>query len=498
MNRRGSGILLHITSLPSSYGIGDLGMEAYRFADFLSETGQGFWQILPLNPTSVSRANSPYSSPSAFAGNPLLISPELLAQDGLLSKSDVKKSSSGGRVDYESVTEYKWGLFSQAYKKFRENVEKNFEFEKFCEESAHWLNDYALFVALGEHFGGLLWNRWPANVRDRKKGELKGLGEKLKDRILMEKFLQFVFYKQWFSLKKYCNDKNIHIIGDIPLYVSYDSSDVWTDPRVFKLDGEKNPLFVSGVPPDYYSRTGQLWGNPVFDWEYLKKTGYSWWVRRIEHNIGLCNVLRLDHFRGLIAYWEVPAGEKTAVNGKWVEVPTEDLLKTMLKHFPYLPLIAEDLGVITPDMREIMREFGLPGMRLLLFGFGGEDFAVSSYVPHNHIKNCVVYTGTHDNNTVKGWWKREVGPKDKERLFKYIGRKVSEKDISWELIRLAMMSVANTVIFPMQDILGLGEEAKMNLPGTTGRNWEWRLKPNQITPSAAKKLREMTEIYGRG
>ncbi|HSE83249.1 MAG TPA: 4-alpha-glucanotransferase [Thermodesulfobacteriota bacterium] len=498
MNRRGNGILLHITSLPSRYGIGDLGPGAYKFADFLSETGQSFWQILPLNPTDIGRANSPYSSPSAFAGNPLLISPELLAEDGFLPKSDVKGSCfRDNRVDYKAVTKYKWRLFSTVYKNFKENGERNFEFEKFCDDNSHWLDDYALYIALKERFNGAEWGRWPSDIKNRKEKKLQDLKEENMDRVRMEKFLQYLFFKQWFSLKDYCKTKRIQIIGDIPIYVSYDSSDVWKDPEVFKLDKEKNPAFVSGVPPDYFSETGQLWGTPVFNWDFLKKTQYSWWVRRMEHNLKLFDIIRLDHFRGLVAYWEVPAGEKTAINGKWVEVPTEDFFNTLLKHFPYLPLIAEDLGVITPDVREIIGKFGFPGMRLLVFGFAGGDWAVDSYLPHNHVRNCVVYTGTHDNDTVKGWFKKEVTPEDRERLTKYIGRRAQANDIHLELIRLAMMSVANISIFPMQDILGLGEEARMNLPGTTNGNWEWRLLPNQITPSLKKTLLEMTGLYGR-
>jgi len=312
----------------------------------------------------------------------------------------------------------------------------------------------------------------------------------------MEKFLQYLFFKQWFSLKNYCNSKNIQIIGDVPIYVSFDSVDVWANPGIFKLDKKKMPTFIAGVPPDYFSKTGQLWENPVYRWDVLKETRYSWWVKRIEHNLRLFDVIRLDHFRGFVAYWEVPANEKTAINGKWIEVPAEDFFSTLLKHFPNLAIIAEDLGFITPDVIEVIDHFRFPGMKLLIFAFG-DDFPKSSYLPHNHTKNCVVYTGTHDNNTVKGWWRREASPEDRKRLFKYIGREVEEGNIQWEFIRLAMMSVADMVIIPMQDILGLGEEARMNLPATAEGNWEWRLIPEQLTPSLAKRLSEMTEIYGR-
>lgn len=499
MNRRRSGILLHITSLPSPHGIGDFGDTAYKFVDFLAETRQCLWQILPLNPTCTAYGNSPYSSYSAFAGNHIMINPDILVRDGLLSKSDIEGyvTFSHNRVDYNTVTAYKENMLRRAYKHIHRRLEKDPEFERFCHENAYWLEDYALFITLKEHFHGVAWSDWPEDLRYRKEEALRDRKEKLKDRILMEKFFQFLFFQQWFSFKQYSNSKNIQIIGDIPIYVTYDSSDVWAKPEIFKLDDAKKPMFVAGVPPDYFSATGQLWGNPVYKWDVLKETGYSWWLRRIEYNLKLFDIIRLDHFRGFVSYWEVPASEKTAIHGRWVDAPVKDFFSTLYKHFPSLPLIAEDLGTITPDVREIMNMFGIPGMKVLLFAFG-DDLPINPYIPHNHIKSCIVYTGTHDNNTIRGWFKKEACPEERKRIHKYLGREVPEDDIHREITRLAMMSVANMVVIPMQDILGLGEESRMNLPATSENNWTWRLLPEQITPALRKELTEATLIYGRG
>lgn len=498
MRFRGSGVLLHLTSLPSPFGIGDLGPGAYRFADFLVETRQSHWQILPLNPTSPILGNSPYSSPSAFGGNPLLISPELLVESGFLPEAELGTAGllSIDRVDYQSVTGYKYRMLRMAYENNKDRLKTDSRFQGFCEQSSGWLEDYALFVSLKESFENAAWTEWPEEIRDRTPEALRHYSERLDDRIRREKFYQYLFFDQWSSLKAYCNGRKISIIGDLPIYVTFDSSDVWTDPEIFKLDAKGRPEFVAGVPPDYFSKSGQLWGNPVYNWEYLRETGYSWWIRRLEHNLELLDIIRLDHFRGFVSYWEVPAGEKTATNGRWVEVPVLDCFKSFLRRFPNLPLIAEDLGIITPDVRDVMNYFGFPGMKLLIFAFGS-DFPNSAYLPHNYPRNCVVYTGTHDNNTIRGWFRTEASPEDRERLFKYVGREVSEEDVNWEMIRLAMGSVANTVILPMQDILGLGEESKMNLPATADGNWQWRLDPKLITPLVSEKLRGVTEAYGR-
>ncbi|MBM4054465.1 MAG: 4-alpha-glucanotransferase [Planctomycetes bacterium] len=499
MNKRRSGILLHITSLPSPYGIGDFGPFAYKFIDFLTETKQCLWQILPLNPTSTAYGNSPYGSCSAFAGNHIMISPDILMEEGLLANSDVGnyKHLPDDRTDYANVTTWKEDILQKAFQNFQLQKDGKYEFQLFCEKNAHWLCDYTLFIALKEYFHGKVWSDWPAEIKHRKPEAMHEWRERLKDRTEKERFVQYIFFKQWYRLKEYCNKKNIQIIGDIPIYVTYDSADVWSHPELFKLDKNEQPAFVAGVPPDYFSKTGQRWGNPIYTWDFHRQTGFSWWIKRIEHNMELFDIVRLDHFRGFVAYWEIPAHEQTAINGSWVEAPAEDFFITIFKHFPDLPIIAEDLGTITPDVILVMQTFQFPGMKLLVFAFG-DDVAKNPYVPHNYVKNCVVYTGTHDNNTIKGWFKNEANEETKRNLFKYLGREVSETNVCQALINLAMMSIADTVIIPMQDILGLGEEARMNLPATTKGNWAWRLLPEQLTPSVTNELKETTIIYGRG
>lgn len=496
---RGSGILLHLTSLPSNFGIGDLGPWAYRFVDFLAKAKQSYWQILPLNPIDPIYGNSPYQSPSAFAGNPLLISPELLVEDGLISKTEVDAGLNfpAGRVAYELILNYKKRILKLAHANFQR--EKSTEdYEIFCQENSFWLNDFALFLALKKRFGGLAWCDWPADLRDRKPEALAAIQKEkqIAEESTFEKIQQYIFYKQWRQLKVYCQENKVQIIGDLPIYVNYDSADVWSYPELFKLDENKKPYVVAGVPPDYFSETGQLWGNPIYNWDKMGEEGYAWWINRLNHLLKLVDLVRIDHFRGFVAYWEVPADEKTAVIGQWVEAPAMDFFSQLKEKYPDLPFIAEDLGIITPDVKEVINHFQLPGMKVLLFAFG-PDMATNPYLPHNFTPNCVAYTGTHDNNTIKGWFKEEALPEEKERLFKYLGRKVSAEELPWELIRLLMMSVANTVIFPMQDILGLGAEARMNHPSTPEGNWEWRLLPEQINDSLATQLGEMTEIYGR-
>ncbi|HQU30510.1 MAG: 4-alpha-glucanotransferase [Planctomycetia bacterium] len=498
MNRR-SGILLHVTSLPASHGIGDFGETAYQFVDFLTETRQSLWQILPLNPTSTVYGNSPYSSNSAFAGNKNMISLDLLIRDGILLKSDMKSHSAfpNDIIEYDRVSAFKQDMLCSGYKNIRHTLEKNVEFETFCNENAHWLDDYTLYVTLKDSFHGAAWYDWPEDLRHRKEAAMSEWRNTLNDKILMEKFFQFLFFKQWFSLKKYCNSKNIHIIGDLPIYVTDDSVDVWAEPEIFKLDNSKKPTFVAGVPPDYFSTTGQRWGNPVYNWDILKGSGYSWWLKRIEHNLKLYDIVRLDHFRGFVSYWEIPVNEMTAIHGKWVDAPVKDFFNILYRHFPSLPIIAEDLGTITPDVREIMHMFGIPGMKVLLFAFG-DDLPKNPYIPHNYTHQCIVYTGTHDNNTVKGWFKKEANTEDKKRIHRYLGKEITEDTIHQEMIRLAMMSVANTVIIPMQDVLGLGEESRMNLPSSSKNNWKWRLLPDQITSALRQELTETTIIFGRG
>ncbi|MFH1025056.1 MAG: 4-alpha-glucanotransferase [Nitrospirota bacterium] len=498
MNKRGSGILLHITSLPSPFGIGDLGPWAYRFADFLSQTKQRYWQILPLTPTDLISGNSPYNSISASAGNTLLISPDMMVASGFLTKEDIAAPPGfpDGRCDYAAVIPYKMRLFHLAYERFKMNKHERNPYEEFCSLQKEWLEDFALFVVIKNHCNRQAWSEWTKGLRDRSPEDLAKIKNDCYDEIEREKFLQYLFFKQWFSLKQYCNERGIKFIGDIPIYVNFDSADVWTHTKIFKLDKVKKPLSVAGVPPDYFSNTGQLWGNPIYRWDVLKATGFKWWFQRIAHNLQIVDVLRIDHFRGFVAFWEVPSTEKTAVNGTWVKAPAVDFFTTLLKKFPVDSFIAEDLGVITSDVREIMNRFGFQGMRILLFAFG-EDLPTHPYLPHNYVLNCIVYTGTHDNNTARGWFDNETSPQDRQRLFRYLGNEVSGEQVPKKLIRLAMMSVANTVITPMQDILSLGEEARMNRPSVTDGNWEWRLLSDQLSPASVSWLREITEMYAR-
>jgi 4-alpha-glucanotransferase len=496
--RRGSGILLHISSLPSSFGIGDLGPEAYRFVDFLCETGQSFWQILPLNPTDSGTGSSPYRSSSAFAGNPVLISPELLRDGGWIKPEDIDgyADPDPARVDYQAATVYKNRLFEKVLHRITEKKEKNPDYEKFCTENSAWLEDFSLFHALHDFFQGKLWTEWPEELRDRHPEALQKARAELANSVEREKVLQFLFFSQWSSLRKYCHEKGVHIIGDMPIYVALDSADIWANPGLFKVDGNKNPLFVAGVPPDFFSATGQLWGDPVYDWEASRNSSYAWWFKRIEQNFRVADIVRIDHFRGFSAYWEIPAGEKTAVNGRWVDGPGADFFQALLKRFPTLPLIAEDLGTITPDVRELIHQFDFPGMKVLLFAFD-ESMPRNPYIPHNHVRNAVVYTGTHDNNTARGWFENEAGEEDKRRLFSYLGREVSSSELPWEMIRMAMTSVTDVAIIPMQDLLGLGQEARMNRPSVAFDNWEWRLGKDRLTEGLRHKLLQITKITGR-
>lgn len=498
MKTRRSGILLHITSLPSDFGIGDLGKGAYVFADFLARSGQTIWQALPFSPSSPACGNSPYCSFSAFAGNPLLIGPDLLVQDGYVSWNDLSRAPSfdSGRTDYERAAAFKYDILSLAYERFKEIPDLECRHDNFAREQAWWLDDYALFVCLKEQFGGVSWSEWPRELRDRDEAALKHWSGILADRIKREKFYQFLFFRQWSALKIYCNRKQIQIIGDIPIYVSYDSADVWSNPHLFKLDDEKKPISVSGVPPDYFSKTGQLWGNPVYSWNRLRESSFAWWISRMEHNTKCFDMVRLDHFRGFIAFWEVPASEETAINGRWVKAPADEFFRTLLMRFPSLPIIAEDLGIITPDVREVMRTYGFPGMKILLFAFGDASSA-NPYIPHNHVEKCVLYTGTHDNNTARGWFEVDATEAERENLEGYFGKRFDKDTISWELIRVAMMSVAATAVIPMQDFLGLGAEARMNTPSVAFGNWEWRVRSEQLTPELSKKILEMTQRYGR-
>lgn len=499
MEKRSSGILMHITSLPSDFGIGDLGPEAYRFADFLFETKQTYWQVLPLNPTSLISGNSPYASYSAFAGNTLLISPQLLNEMGLLPRHALQDFPRlpNDFVDYPEVIKHKERLYHTAFAEFKNNTSKfEGDYQQFCSDNSDWLIDFVSFMAFKMYFHDKDWGAWPAEIKNRQRAALRELQKKLADQMEYQKFLQFIFFKQWGNLRRYCNERGIQIIGDIPYYVNYDSAEVWTNPHLFKLTKSKKPEFVAGVPPDYFSRTGQLWGNPVYRWDKMKLNKYDWWIQRIKQTLKLYDIIRIDHFRGFLAYWEVPASEETAMNGRWIPVPGEDIFVRFKKVFPDLPILAEDLGVITDDVRDLMKKFNLPGMRILVFAFD-ESLPYNAYAPHNHIPECVVYTGTHDNNTVRGWFREETSPADKQRIFDYLGREVREEEIHWEFIRLAMMSVANTVIFPLQDVLGLDSKHRMNTPATLEGNWKWRLGSNPISSDIKEKLKRMTYLFRR-
>ncbi|THB71056.1 MAG: 4-alpha-glucanotransferase [Desulfovibrio sp.] len=496
MNIRGSGILLHMTSLPSRYGIGDLGPSAYAFADVLSQASQSYWQILPLGPTSPAIGNSPYSSFSAFAGNPLLIHLEELADAGLLAQEDLVCDHNDERkVRYPEVESFKLSRLETAYARWREKQTWRGEYDVFCRENQHWLDDFALFMALKDHFGGQVWSEWPVKYRDRDHGALREFVAQAETKLEQAKFIQFLFFRQWAALKRHCTQRKVHIIGDMPIYVTYDSSDVWVNSRLFKLDEDKEPTFVAGVPPDYFSETGQRWGNPVYNWDVLRQERYGWWVERMEHNLRLFDYIRLDHFRGFAAYWEVPAEEETAINGTWVDVPGMEFFATLYRHISSLPIIAEDLGVITADVRELRDHFGFPGMKILQFGFGW-NVATDLNAPHSYTRNSVVYSGTHDNTTVKGWFDSEASVEDRERFLRYVGADNSE-EIHWKFLRLAMMSTANTAIFPMQDVLGLGGDTRMNTPSVGEGNWEWRLLEDEMEGGNFSRLAEMTRFYGR-
>lgn len=497
--KRSSGIILHITSLPSKYGIGDFGPEAYEFAEFLKKTGQKYWQILPVNPVHGGSGFSPYSGLSAFAGNPLLISPDFLFKDAYVENKDLifETNAKKDKVEFSEVIQYKNKLFDIAFKKFKSDSDQyNDDYRNFEKSSSYWLEDYALFMSLKNKFEGRMWTEWPNSYRDRDKHALEIIKEDLKEAIEKEKFLQYLFFKQWKALKQHCLRLNVHFFGDLPIYVGYDSADVWSHSEYFKLDENKQPITVSGVPPDYFSETGQLWGTPVFNWELLKEENYDWWVKRIAQNLKMFDLLRLDHFRAFSAFWEVPNGEETAINGKWKKGPADDLFNILKEKFPHMPFIAEDLGEIDDDVRDLMSRFKLPGMKVLLFAFG-KDLPESAYAPHHHIPHCIVYTGTHDNNTVRGWFENEASEEDKTRLSFYVNYPLHKNNVHEAMIRLAMMSVADLVIFPLQDILGLGQEAIMNKPSVAKGNWLWRLNKELLTEEVSRELLDLVIIFDR-
>jgi 4-alpha-glucanotransferase len=494
MFKRGSGVLLHISSLPGDYGIGDLGPGAYHFIDFLSKAKQSYWQILPVAPTCPFMGNSPYSSHSAFAGNKLFISPELLLERGFVTKTDISYQGKlpSTHVDYIKAQACKDKILKKAFVKQKDTLPKNKEFVSFCDQHAYWLDDFALFASIRQTLDGLPWNKWPDELKSRTTSAMVRAQSELADDITEHKFYQFLFFAQWIMLRHYAHEKDIKIVGDLPIYVNYDSVEVWSHPDIFKLDQNKEMEFLAGVPPDYFSQTGQLWGNPIYNWDALEKLRFSWWIDRLKHKLELVDILRFDHFRGFVGYWQVPKGETTAINGQWVEAPAGKFLQMIRDEFKDLPIIAEDLGVITDDVREVMKQFKLPGMKVLQFAFS-DDLETHIYLPHNYEHNCVVYTGTHDNNTVKGWYMHDVGDKERANINTYMEEKIDESSVHQALTELALNSIADIAIIPMQDILGLGAEARMNKPGTPTGNWEWRLDEGQLTDKVVRFLKSLTK-----
>ncbi len=491
---RSSGFLLHPTSLPGRFGIGEMGAAANEFVDFLVACGQSWWQILPLGPTGY--GNSPYSSFSAFAGNPLLICLERLVEAGDLDVKDIDGiSMSEGKVHFGFVQGFKERLLHKAAQRFLANAEpyRREAFDCFCDEQAFWLNDHAIFQALRRHFQEASWNQWPESLRRREQSALHHWGTELADAILYHKYVQYIFFEQWSILKDYANRHGIGLIGDLPLFVAYDSVDVWVKQHLFQLDDDGRPTVVAGVPPDYFSETGQRWGNPLYRWDRLVTEDFSWWLARFHANLQLTDLVRIDHFRGLRACWTIPAEESTALNGRWEPVPGEALFHRLRQEFGInLPLIAEDLGIITPDVEALRDDFGLPGMKILQFAFG--DDADNPYLPHNLTHDCVVYTGTHDNNTTLGWW-NSLKKTEQDRVKDYLSR--SGRSMPWDMIRLAMASVARLCIIPLQDLLKLGDEARMNVPGQAAGNWAWRYLPDALKKVDVEQIRQLTMTYGR-
>lgn len=485
---RSCGTLVHPTSFPGKYGIGDFGLEARVFIDFLEETGQTIWQILPLTPTGY--GNSPYASYSAFAGNSYLIAPDILVEKGLLTKEEVKKVEvpSDVNVDYEQAFEIKVNLFKLASSRFyssQTDQQKN-ELAAFKKSNKAWLDDYVLFMACGLDHGMQPWNTWEAELAQRKPAAIKAAKKKYKEEIKHQIWLQFEFFNQWMMLKDYANVKNVRIIGDIPIFVDHNSSDVWANPEFFEVDKQGNRRLVAGVPPDYFSETGQLWGNPLYKWKILEKDGFSWWIKRFKHMFSICDAIRVDHFRGFDEYWEVKATEKTAENGRWVECPGEKLFDTILEKCGELPILAEDLGFVTDGVEKLRDKYNFPGMKILQFAFDSDS--TNSFLPHNYPQNCVVYSGTHDNDTSTGWY-NSAPEVEKHRARMYT--RSNGNEINWEFIRLGMFSVADQAIFPLQDFMGLNASHRTNIPGTSSGNWLWRYTADMLKGLDRNRIKDL-------
>ncbi len=496
---RASGLLLPVASLPSKFGIGDFGSESQKFVQLLAKCGQHYWSILPLSPTSLEAGNSPYLTSSAYAGNLLLISPEELAKQGLLEKGTLREAvmPQTSRINYCAVYAIKQAMLHEAYELFKQthpmlSVEQSFE--AFCSENCYWLDDYALYSALRTKMGKS-WINWPQNLRSRDPEALATQTRQLTDEMEFEKFVQYVFFSQWKNLKEFCYKKKVQIIGDIPFYVAHDSVDVWVNQDLFSLKRDGKARFVGGVPPDYFSDDGQLWGNPVYDWSKMEKTGFDWWLKRIVHSLKIYDFLRLDHFRGFVAYWRVTSSAKTAKKGRWVKAPYQKFFAKLRTCFPDLPFIAEDLGAIDDNVKKAIAFLGVPGMKVLLFGFNGSED--NPHALGNHPVNAVAYTGTHDTNTARGWFKTEASIAQKANFFNQTGKKVTETQAGLEMIKLALKSKAKLCIIPIQDVLSLGAEARINMPSCPMGNWEWRVTPKQFRSKHFFELAKVTIETGR-
>jgi 4-alpha-glucanotransferase len=499
LGKRASGVLMHPTSLPGPHGCGDLGHQAHRFADFLADAGQHAWQMLPINPAD--KHGCPYSAYSSFAGDPILISIQSLYEQGLLNRADVPslKNTNPTKVDFPATRKFRAPRLHLAFDRFMAKPARSRgAFDRFREKNKDWLDDWTLFCALRKAHRAKQWWQWETGLRQRRTPNLTRARNQLADEIAFSAFVQFQFGRQWSALKRYCGSKRIGLIGDIPIFVAHDSCDVWANPKLFRLKPNGKPKVISGAAPDDFSKTGQLWKHPLYDWARHKTTGYDWWVSRFRQCLTQFDAVRIDHFLGFCRYWEIPAGDRTAKRGKWRKGPGADLFVTLKRKLGSVPIIAEDLGLLTKEAEALRDRFAFPGMRVLQCAFGKDD---SYHAPHNYPSRCVVYTGTHDNDTARGWFtkadrKSSLGkPSERQRALRYTAG--SPSTIHWDLIRLALSSVADTAIFPVQDLLGLGNEAKMNLPGTTKGNWQWRVKPGQLNKTLAKRLHAETKLFGR-
>jgi 4-alpha-glucanotransferase len=494
--KRGAGILMHLTSLPSPFGIGDMGRQARYFAEFLYRSKQHYWQILPITSIVKEQTYSPYSPVSSVAGNIWLISPEILSEDGLLTREELSsvRVPSTDKVNYDKVLLLKNRIFEKAYSKFQSHKQE--PFNAFCEREAWWLDDYALFVTLKENFKNKPWNQWPDKYKKRDPKTLSAFTKENKNQLHKVKWLQYIFFKQWKNLKNYCNDLNIELIGDLPFYIGHDSVDVWSRPELFALNKDGSMAGIAGVPPDYFNADGQLWGMPVYRWDAIKKQRYDWWIKRIRKNLEMADIIRLDHFRAFADYWSVPAKEKTAINGEWLTGPGPDLFSVLERELGKLPFIAEDLGDISEPVYKLRDQFHFPGMKVLQFAIGN-SLPQSDHAPHNFSENFIVYTGTHDNNTTRGWYRKELKMADRKQIEAYFGSPVTESTIHLALSRIAYASVAKTVILPIQDLLGLDENSRMNTPASTTKNWQWRLTEEQLTEALEQLLKEWVTLYNR-